>query len=1844
MRRCGKVPKRRGVVLLVILGLLALFGMVAVTFIVITGHQRRAALTSARLEQFADPPTRALEEAMYQVIRGSENPASVLRHHGLLEDIYGHRGQIGVMVSDPNLGLSVSFLAPSPPNADGQLLTFAPIQSYSSGGAAPLPSPYQYVGCVITGLDGPITGRSTRIVDYDPQQNLFIALPFEDVSNAALVSWFSTGAPRVIPYRINGTPFSGTGVGYNSATGKCDLDHPSASGALAPLGAAGLPVPVALLPNPRAFSMSQDPAGVGGAGRANEDYDAADYQNMLLAMQLADGSVPEPSLHRPPLVNYWVYQLVYNWLLQQGNSAEDAWRIVLRPDLFAQSRQQFDAIIGVMARANMRPLGLFHPGFASVNSAWQAWGSQNLQNLTEAQFQQYWAASPVLNGPWDVDNDGDGLADSIWVDLGLPVRSLPDGRRYKPLFAILCVDLDGRLNLNAHGQLAHIDPAYYAPPHCVTETFLDQNNPGDDRLLADGSSDATNLPTGVVAFQPSPPSQEFMEYLRHGVRGSGLGPAEVNLLPLFEQPDGNYDLAALGRLLSGMVLPNGQRFDGRYGESALLPGQIPMPGQTQADDARSFNKLFNFPPHFASWLDSNGDGNPDYPPYPHGYRTPFDLRGLLAVGLDLAGQPLWTSPAGVWLAWSVDDPYELNLHPQKARGAQANFQDNAFSAAELERLLRPFDIDTLRLPDRLIRLLNPANPSLYARRLEVTTDSWDLPVPGVISARELGLSTPMQHPVDLVAERLRAGGCPVGSIPNQLRLMLAPELLAGLRMDLNRVLGNRVDDNGDGVVDEYWWEARSGSEQFPFQSGGTPLMAPLDHDNDGTPGANLEDPRHQYARSLYVLAMALTDEGYSFAFLGSGEDRARFLAQWAVNVIDFIDRDSAMTRFVYDPTPFDSAGWNPTGAEVVWGVERPELLLTEAIAFHDRRTEDRADYGYANPPSQNDPKEEEENDQVKDLDQVYRPQGSLFVEIYNPWHAGHPASRLEGWHGEMQRQPVPNDPFATMPVELTRRAPGGAPVWRLAITPYPAGASGAQQWNQWQPEPADPDDPDSNNRPVLERVVYFVRDAGGSGPAEGQVQFYALAEPTQPVLPGMYAVVGPGGPPDSGITYLGFENSGNQDPSSTRHIVCDPSRTPQFIVNNNGTTVPPGVLPPVAVMVGRATNDGQNFRDQRLSITEPVTGYADQVDADGRGNMANYNPTDGQYDRVIDRPLDARLDPDLWNTVLGRDVTVTRFRMVHLQRLADPSQPFDPVGNPYRTIDSIPVDLTSFNGLSTDDDYEAPGSAGEPGNPLQDGDIMFHTRERGEANDRPAPNQPPAQPDGNLWKQEPGSKQVVNDSNVGAPNHVFTRQLRHTLGYLNRFFGNPRNPIPGNQPPVYSGMPQQVPAWLTWFDRPLTSPLNLLLIPVLRSSKLLAYREDNPSAPPATPLGYYRYFRIVDRDLSSPNPNPPPLVVSDSQRLNPYEAELNLGAPNPTPFAVPYPHLANYFHSSRRPHAGNAPRAPELHRVLEFVRIPSPFVGTELQANPLATQGDPRHRFHPPAHLIPYGREPGKINLNTVFSETVWQGLLNSPALGLPRTDPPRVQFGVDVASGIDFYDPTPDQPGSGDEELRSFWQRWCDSRRGYDASAPGNILSLDPRFPTRFANPLRSWAGAWLIPRTSSNPDDDLSSVIQREVNATLLRAHPRDPRRPLFEVQSWYDPPLDLRPCNWNDTDRNPYFRYQQLMRLANLVTSRSNVYAVWITMGYFEVEPLRVIRDPNDPQRVIIGNLAQPLSIRADELPVIYPDGYVIGPELGSDTGEIKRHRMFFIVDRSIPVAFERGRNHNVDKAILVKTFIE
>ena len=95
--------------------------------------------------------------------------------------------------------------------------------------------------------------------------------------------------------------------------------------------------------------------------------------------------------------------------------------------------------------------------------------------------------------------------------------------------------------------------------------------------------------------------------------------------------------------------------------------------------------------------------------------------------------------------------------------------------------------------------------------------------------------------------------------------------------------------------------------------------------------------------------------------------------------------------------------------------------------------------------------------------------------------------------------------------------------------------------------------------------------------------------------------------------------------------------------------------------------------------------------------------------------------------------------------------------------------------------------------------------------------------------------------------------------------------------------------------------------------------------------------------------------------------------------------------------------------------------------------------------------------------------------------------------------------------------------------------------------------------------------------------------------------------------DPERNPFFRYQEIMRLSNLTTSRSNVFAVWTTVGLFAIE--------DHPTRT---------------------DEKALGAEYGLETGKNQRFKSFLIIDRSIPVGYRPGVPLNSADAILFDQF--
>jgi hypothetical protein len=234
-------------------------------------------------------------------------------------------------------------------------------------------------------------------------------------------------------------------------------------------------------------------------------------------------------------------------------------------------------------------------------------------------------------------------------------------------------------------------------------------------------------------------------------------------------------------------------------------------------------------------------------------------------------------------------------------------------------------------------------------------------------------------------------------------------------------------------------------------------------------------------------------------------------------------------------------------------------------------------------------------------------------------------------------------------------------------------------------------------------------------------------------------------------------------------------------------------------------------------------------------------------------------------------------------------------------------------------------------------------------------------------------------------------------------------------------------------------------------------------------------------------------------------------------------------------------------------------------------------------------QDPGRVNINTIFDPEVWEGVVK----GYPAHDPTR--WGLEMTERIFL------------------------SRRGY--GAPGTYwLAMNSDYPTFFGNPFRAADSADLMPNVPDTPNPPYEPRLRKNepVQATLLREDLLTDRTQALLIPDESVVPTALEA--YQNQDRNSFFRYHGPARLSNLVSNHSNVFAVWVTVGYFEVEA--------NPSGIDVG----------------HPDGLRLGPELGTDAGAIKRHRGFYIIDRSVPVAFEPGENHNVDHCILLRRFIE
>ncbi|HKB36702.1 MAG TPA: hypothetical protein VKD72_09625, partial [Gemmataceae bacterium] len=209
------------------------------------------------------------------------------------------------------------------------------------------------------------------------------------------------------------------------------------------------------------------------------------------------------------------------------------------------------------------------------------------------------------------------------------------------------------------------------------------------------------------------------------------------------------------------------------------------------------------------------------------------------------------------------------------------------------------------------------------------------------------------------------------------------------------------------------------------------------------------------------------------------------------------------------------------------------------------------------------------------------------------------------------------------------------------------------------------------------------------------------------------------------------------------------------------------------------------------------------------------------------------------------------------------------------------------------------------------------------------------------------------------------------------------------------------------------------------------------------------------------------------------------------------------------------------------------------------------------ARISPRGRTPGKLNINTIWELEVLQALCDA--------GPPN--------------NPNPNPNTFTTDDVTAMWDSLLLSR------TPGIRTPGGPNGPfegtTIGANdrPFIDLAAAGHLPTTDPQATGNGGITNGRGLEDTLFR---------LQDPTAAADAPRLFRVANAK-TAAHPYLQYDMLTKVYNNLTTRSNTFGVWLTVGFFQV-----VDDTTVPVK--------------------------LGPEIGATTATNIRHRFFSIVDRT------------------------
>lgn len=1123
MRRVSN--SRSGLVLLVVLGMLALFTLLTVTYVVFASQSKstNVALSRRFVHQTSEKPL--FEEAIKQLIRGTNNTKSKLKGHDLLGDLYGanETSTLGAMQVRNNLThFSTDLRRPmllggeftSGTYRSGRFLKI-PLQVDPS--LMPLPLEEDLLtGRIVTFSEGPLKDQSFHIVRYigdrgaDPASySITIDLAEADlgkshsqfvnsgvqrelltgtvwqwanrvpaVTNGTSGIWAAgvylcyelvdlNGPTRVLNggYKLflNAVPLNGHGIGVGAdGAGQLHALVPGApANVLSPninYVSSGLQADVDALQTPT-FGQLVDPnlstTNVDLLGDTDEPIDVPDFRDWHLSYN--DGVENIPSFHRVALINHLV-----NFKPLAAYTEAEFWATLKRLEMAIFRPLSFNVRTPSAPPAFMGPTNgvsyLKNPEFQlggistltiDIPNNW----ATNWPNIGVPAFRSW--LSSLFNGPYDVDSLGKGTLDTVLMDIDLPLQRTSDGKLLKALVGYHVEDMDGKLDVNAVGSSA-------------------QSN-----LNASLSLELFGRPTDI--FNGLPNSAYAYGRNVYLPQGDGYGPADTTIRHLFGKPPmAGYSLA-----WNGTSGPDAGEIAHREFFSTRLSPSASSASLNPGNENPGFDSLADLTLREARTARIHAHSSLP--------GLPYTGKGRLSTTLDRLGNPIFYNNTSTVEGGDSEYASRLITTPH---------QDTPFSLAELERIIRNGDSDSATLPDRLQKALGETIYTLPSSSLrsEITTRSRSLRVPQFGFGTSLYKNNsgtfvpPPKSFYDLVKSILVRKQFNVANFDMTAFNSLFPiEFQRGRRMDLNRLFGNGEDDDNDGEVDEpseYYFSSayqetsvsNVGPSAAPLQPFGNldesmlgldpqvkyPLYDPMNFPLNTRPEMLGEQTRQWYARHLYSLAQLLVPEEHFFpnvdrtywaslltqakngslppldqqkAWKKIFEIRARILAQWAVNAVDFRDVDSVMTRFPYDPDPFDrltlkfnanswAPGWDlqrwKTDSNsnfqfaVVWGLEQPELLITESLAFHDVRVR---------------------QDKAKTMPKVFSqfriPQGSLFLEFYCPRTTEAVSStRLPGASDSLYKADA-NSNFALDLSRWSPSLPGSSvkyPVWRVYIS------------------------------------------------------------------------------------------------------------------------------------------------------------------------------------------------------------------------------------------------------------------------------------------------------------------------------------------------------------------------------------------------------------------------------------------------------------------------------------------------------------------------------------------------------------------------------------------------------------------------------------------------------------------------------------------------------------------------------------------------------------------------------------------------------------------------------------------